>query len=799
MKTRNVLAAVCTFSLVLGGTAPAYAHVDVQPNGSECKALKSQFKRGQQLDISRFTFPGAGETGIHNNTLYLYDTTGHRADIQRAADLWVKAVRDRGGYLDIKFIDHKTPEAVSVLVDPSLPVLGRVTGGGPSLTVRISPQMFASTVGATSRIMTIAHEMGHAMALAHSCDDLLMVSGRSRKPGLTPQPLDAEILILRNNLRQKPTPTPSPSPVPPLVTTTTSTTSERPKPTPTTSSSSSSSSQPSFPDLPPLPMPTIPSAQPVPTPTTSEAPTITVTITPETTTSTSSSTSSSATSSSEKPSTKPSSKSSQAPTTTRIVLPSYVAPPKPSTEAEGQHIVDQAAAEFNAAGVELQNASDTVAKILAENRYKNAERALKEAQDNLDNLREQLKPETPATTPTTSATPTTKASTTQTSTTSSSPSSSTTSTTAPVTTTTSTTPVSTTSAPRTTTSVTPTVSATPTTSTTSATRTTPTVATSTSAETSTSSPRCCPNCGATPPQCDAPLYEPAVKPRSVQAARLALDAAKLDHKVAETRMNIMRRTNYPPLINDAQADLDRTFFRVNEAQENLDELLAKEPTPSSSTSLTTSPSSTTPTTSETPTSTSEEPSASASASASVSVEPSVESTTRTPETTSVAPSTTSVEPSTSVSVEVTTPTTTSTTSEPSAEPSTSEAPEPEPSAPRTTETTSVAPTTISTEPSTSVSVEATTTEATTTTQSTTESAARTTEQTSEPEVETSTSELTPEPSVGAPATCAKDGSSSGSSENCEGSSKAGIIAAIVVPLLALLGAAAFWAKDHLKF
>ncbi|MCQ4614678.1 hypothetical protein [Corynebacterium pseudogenitalium] len=797
MKTRNVLAAVCTFSLVLGGTAPAYAHVDVQPNGSECKALKSQFKRGQQLDISRFTFPGAGETGIHNNTLYLYDTTGHRADIQRAADLWVKAVRDRGGYLDIKFIDHKTPEAVSVLVDPSLPVLGRVTGAGPSLTVRISPQMFASTVGATSRIMTIAHEMGHAMALAHSCDDLLMVSGRSRKPGLTPQPLDAEILILRNNLRQKPTPTPSPSPVPPLVTTTTSTTSERPKPTPTTSSTSSSSSpssspsQPSFPDLPPLPMPTIPSAQPVPTPTTQKTSTTTVVPTTSTTPTT------------PKPSPSPSPKPTPTTSTKRITLPSYVAPPKPSTEAEGQHIVDQAAAEFNAAGVELQNASDKVAEILAKNRLKNAERALKEAQDNLDKLREQLKPETPATTPTTSATPTTKASTTQTSTTSSTPFSSTTSTTAPVTTTTSTTPVSTTSAPRTTTSATPSVSATPTTSTTSATRTTPTVATSTSAETSTSSPRCCPNCGATPPQCDAPLYEPAVKPRSVQAARLALDAAKLDHKVAETRMNIMRRTNYPPLINDAQADLDRTFFRVNEAQENLDELLAKEPTPSSSTSLTTSPSSTTPTTSETPTSTSEEPSASASTS--VSVEPSVESTTRTTETTSVAPSTTSVEPSTSVSVEVTTPTTTSTTSEPSAEPSTSEAPEPEPSAPRTTETTSAAPTTTSTEPSTSVSVEATTTEATTTTQSTTESATttesavRTTEQTSEPEVETSTSELTPEPSVGAPATCAKDGSSSGSSENCEGSSKGGIIAAIVVPLLALLGAAAFWAKDHLKF
>ncbi|OIR45888.1 hypothetical protein BJP07_02345 [Corynebacterium sp. NML130628] len=768
---------------MLGGTTPASAHVDVKSDGSECRALKSQFQRGQKLDITRFTFPGDHNTGIRNNTLYLYDTTGHHADIEYAANLWVDAVRARGGYLDIKFIDNKTPEAVSVIVDPNLPVLGRVTGGGPTLTVRISPRMFGRYVEPKSRIMTIAHEMGHAMALAHSCDNLLMVSGYSSKPGVVPQPLDAEILILRNNLRQKPTPTPSPepspepSPLPPVVTTTIS---ERPKPTPTTSSSSSTSttpttsapSQPSLPDLPPLPMPTIPSAQPLPTTTvTSTAPTI-------------SSSSALSSSSSSSTLTQPSSpKPSPTGETHRIVLPEYVAPPKPSTEAEGKRIVDETVREFVAAQDALNQAENFADRIISQERVKNARRAFQEAQDNLEVLRQQLASET--STPPTSAprtTTTTPTSTTTSATASAQPS---------------------VSAPRTTTSKpttsNPLTTVAPTTSTTSAQRTTPTVGPSTSVETSTSTTGCCPNCGATTPQFEAPTYVPAVKPRTVEEARAVLAAATAEHEKAEDRMTLARRTKYAPIINEAQADLDRTFFRVKEAQKNLDELLAKEPTPTT-TDVTSSAAPSSVTTSVAPSLTTSE--VSTPTSATTSAEAPKASVPRTAETTSATLSTTSVEPS--------------------AEPSTSEAPKA--SAPRATETTSAAPSSESIEPSTSeapkVSAPRTTTPTTTlvepapespTTLTTTasssktesattsESAARTTEETSEPEVGTSTSEPTPEPSVPAPATCAKDGSSSGSSENCEGSSKGGIIAAILVPLLALLGAAAFWAKDHLKF
>ena len=66
--------------------------------------------------------------------------------------------------------------------------------------------------------MTIAHELGHAMGLAHSCDGALMKDGSNRgKVAKTPQPLDAQVLIQANNLRaarlstSSATPTPTPT------------------------------------------------------------------------------------------------------------------------------------------------------------------------------------------------------------------------------------------------------------------------------------------------------------------------------------------------------------------------------------------------------------------------------------------------------------------------------------------------------------------------------------------------------------------------------------------------------------
>ena len=80
-------------------------------------------------------------------------------------------------------------------------VVGRVQGTVHNMELLLNPDILRNGYY-ESLVMTIAHELGHAMGLAHSCDGALMKDGTNRgKVAKTPQPLDAQVLIQANDLR----------------------------------------------------------------------------------------------------------------------------------------------------------------------------------------------------------------------------------------------------------------------------------------------------------------------------------------------------------------------------------------------------------------------------------------------------------------------------------------------------------------------------------------------------------------------------------------------------------------------
>ncbi|MCG7296141.1 hypothetical protein MHJ86_04565 [Corynebacterium afermentans] len=214
MNYRHLIATSCA-AAVAAGTLAAPAQAAVDPLGRECRAATVAANMGQLIpNIGKYLL-SSNENAIDNGVLRIYSPEKYKPYITQATDQWANAT---DGLMRFEFVDQPGYKVVTVR-EANLGgyVVGRVQGTVNNMELLLNPDILRN--GYTeSLVMTIAHELGHAMGLAHSCDGALMKDGTNRgKVAKTPQPLDAQVLIQANNLRAarlsttSATPTPTPT------------------------------------------------------------------------------------------------------------------------------------------------------------------------------------------------------------------------------------------------------------------------------------------------------------------------------------------------------------------------------------------------------------------------------------------------------------------------------------------------------------------------------------------------------------------------------------------------------------
>ena len=210
---RHLIAASCAVAVAAGMlAAPAQAAVD--PIGAECRAATAAANMGQPIpNIGNFLL-SSNENAIDNGVLRIYAPAKYKPYITQATDQWVSAT---GGLMRFEYVDQPGYKVVAVReANLGSYVVGRVQGNVNNMELLLNPDILRNGYY-ESLVMTIAHELGHAMGLAHSCDGALMKDGSNRgKVAKIPQPLDAQVLIQANDLRaarlSTTTATPTPEP-----------------------------------------------------------------------------------------------------------------------------------------------------------------------------------------------------------------------------------------------------------------------------------------------------------------------------------------------------------------------------------------------------------------------------------------------------------------------------------------------------------------------------------------------------------------------------------------------------------
>ncbi|WP_143313231.1 hypothetical protein [Corynebacterium afermentans] len=215
MNYRHLIATSCAVA-VAAGTLAAPAQAAVDPIGAECRAATAAANMGQPIpNIANFLL-SSSENAVDNGVLRIYAPEKYKPYITEATDQWANAT---GGLMRFEYVDQPGYKVVAVReANLGSYVVGRVQGNVNNMELLLNPDILRNGYY-ESLVMTIAHELGHAMGLAHSCDDALMKDGSNRgKVAKTPQPLDAQVLIQANDLRaarlSTTTATPTPEPTP---------------------------------------------------------------------------------------------------------------------------------------------------------------------------------------------------------------------------------------------------------------------------------------------------------------------------------------------------------------------------------------------------------------------------------------------------------------------------------------------------------------------------------------------------------------------------------------------------------
>ena len=196
---RHLLASCCA-AAVAAGTIVTPAQAAVDPIGRECRAATAAANMGQPIpNIGKYLL-SSNENAIDNGVLRIYAPEKYKPYITEATDQWANAT---DGLMRFEYVDQPGYKVVTVReANLGSYVVGRVQGTVHNMELLLNPDILRNGYY-ESLVMTIAHELGHAMGLAHSCDGALMKDGSNRgKVAKTPQPLDTQVLIQANNLEQ---------------------------------------------------------------------------------------------------------------------------------------------------------------------------------------------------------------------------------------------------------------------------------------------------------------------------------------------------------------------------------------------------------------------------------------------------------------------------------------------------------------------------------------------------------------------------------------------------------------------
>lgn len=164
-------------------TAPAVASAD--PNTRQCNAAWAAVKAGKPIpEIAPFRT----KTPIvlkNDGTLKVYSETSAQEGLNLAIKNWSEA---SGGAIKIVQVSAPGPDVVHIY-DARKGYFGEYEGNPP----RIMLKQGLKDIRLDQQAFVIGHELGHALGLAHSCPNTIMLAGGVFKPrSIVPTILDVQ-------------------------------------------------------------------------------------------------------------------------------------------------------------------------------------------------------------------------------------------------------------------------------------------------------------------------------------------------------------------------------------------------------------------------------------------------------------------------------------------------------------------------------------------------------------------------------------------------------------------------------
>lgn len=189
-KLVALCAALTVVCAPLGGGTVAVADQWTKINKKQCDEAHAAVEAGLPLpDPSLFAQDG---TSLNGNVLELYVTTRFKDDLKVAIENWEKVL---DGKVEIRLVDQPTKHSVTVkdaTYDIGVAGYNRFQPREIVLNNRLTPGKNVQYI--------LAHEMGHAMGLGHTCDgDIMLHGGSGKTPSLVPTKTDGAAVI--QNLR----------------------------------------------------------------------------------------------------------------------------------------------------------------------------------------------------------------------------------------------------------------------------------------------------------------------------------------------------------------------------------------------------------------------------------------------------------------------------------------------------------------------------------------------------------------------------------------------------------------------
>ncbi|WP_244874388.1 hypothetical protein [Corynebacterium mastitidis] len=195
---KKILACLSAAAMVPAALAPAATAAE-RPTAQQCSVMHRAVDRGES--VPNFNVFAKRRTNLDGTTLRVVANTKYQKELRQAIQKWAE-VSD--GKIKIEIVPEGTPGAVPI--DDVTPATKHLLVVGTDLGVnRWDPPRILLNLPSSgntgprmdeyafTRVMTIAHEMGHAMGIGHTCKG----DGMSGYGDKLPNKYDAALVLQR--------------------------------------------------------------------------------------------------------------------------------------------------------------------------------------------------------------------------------------------------------------------------------------------------------------------------------------------------------------------------------------------------------------------------------------------------------------------------------------------------------------------------------------------------------------------------------------------------------------------------